>query len=143
MNIFYEQPTDYNESKYGIRTDINGKTIWINWSAWISSIEINSQETLKLLPPEIYKYVNKWESKILKKKKEKYSLDYPIKLASIYFIYNDNVYKITPSAFKNTKIKRPLGTVAIDEYFEGVHEIIEKDLIDAGCIFTFYNDFLD
>ena len=55
MNIFYEEPKDYNGCNYTIETDVDGKTIWISSSAWISSIKIDSQESLKLLPPEIYK----------------------------------------------------------------------------------------
>ena len=132
MNIFYEQPKDYNGCNYAIKTDVNGKTIWVNSSAWISSTNIESQETLKLLPPEIYKYVDKWESELLKKKEENYSAPYEWDTCppSIYFIYDDNVYKIFPYAFKTGNY----------HYFYGISDIIEKDLVDAGCIFTWYID---
>ena len=132
MNIFYEEPKDYNGCNYGIKTDVNGKTIWINWSAWISSIKINSQESLKLLSPEIYKYVDKWEQELLKKEKEKFFAPYEWDSCppKIYFIYDDNVYTLFPDAFKTNNY----------HYFYGISDIIEKDLVDAGCIYTCYTD---
>ena len=132
MNIFYEQPEDFNEGMYGTETDINGKTIWINWRAWIFSIKIDSQESLKLLPPEINKYADKWEQELLKKKKEGYNAPYEWDLnpPKIYFIYGDNVYTMFPGAFKTGNY----------HYFYGIRDIIQKDLVSAGCIFTWYID---
>ena len=132
MNIFYEKPKDYNEGKYGIKTDVNGKTILINWHAWIFSIEIDSEETLKLLPPEIYKYIDKWEQELLKKKEEGYSAPYEWDLnpPKIYFIYNDNIYRLFPSAFKTGDW----------HCFYGISDIIKNDLKEAGCIYTCYMD---
>lgn len=132
MNIFYEEPKDYNGCNYGIKTDVNGKTIWINWDAWISNIKIDSQESLKLLPAQIYNQLEKWEKELLKKKEEGYFAPYEFDTNSpkIYFIYEDKVYTIYPNAFK---------TVNFD-YFYGISDMIENDLKEIGCIFTWYID---
>ena len=132
MNIFYEEPKDYNGCNYGIKTDVNGKAIWINWSAWISSIKIDSQENLKLLPTKIYNYVDKWEHELLKKKEEGYYAPYEwdTNPPKIYFIYDDNVYTMYPDAFKTGNY----------HYFYGIRDIIQNDLKEVGCIFTWYID---
>ncbi len=134
MNIFYEEPKDYNGCNYAIKTDVNGKTIWINSSAWISSIKIDSQESLKRLPSEIYKYVEKWKRELLKKEKEKFFAPYEwdSNPPKIYFIYDDNVFTIYPDAFNNT--------YECYHYFYGISDIIQKDLVEAGCIYTWYID---
>lgn len=132
MNIFYEEPKNYNGCNFRIETDVNGKTIWISSSAWISCIEIETQDNLKLLPPEINKFVNKWEQELLKKKEEKYNAPYEWDLnpPKIYFIYDDNVYKLFPHAFETSNY----------HYFYGISDIIQNDLKEAGCIFTWYID---
>ena len=132
--VLYKKPTGKNASIYcGKKKDVNGKTIWVNWDKWIDAIDIDSPKNLKKLPKELFKFVDKWEQAFLKKKEEKFEMDYPIRNVSIRFIYNDDIYRMTPEAFKN----------ATNDYFWGVHESIEKDLQEAGCIYTFYNDFLD
>lgn len=134
MNIFYEEPKDYNGCNYAIKTDVNGKTIWINSSAWISSIKIDIEEKLKSLPPEIYKYVDKWEQELLKKKEEGYYAPYEwdTNPPKIYFIYDDNVYTLYPGGFSST--------CDYYHYFFGIRKIIEKDLKEAGCIYIWYID---
>lgn len=132
--VLYKKPTGKNASIYcAEREDVNGKTIWINWNKWLGAIKIDSPKNLKKLPKELLKYVDKWEQAFLKRKEEDFYLNYPIKLVSIHFIYQDNIYKMTPDAFKN----------ATNDYFCAESDTIEKDLQDAGCIYTFYNDFLD
>lgn len=132
MNIFYEKPKDYNGCNYGVKTDVNGNTIWIDWSAWISCIKIDSEENTKLLPPEIRNYVDKWERELLKKKDENFSAPYEWDLTppKIYFIFNDNVYCLYPAAFKTGNY----------HYFYGIKDVIERDLVEAGSIFTWYID---
>ncbi len=143
MNVFYERPADFNTSNYGQRVDVNGTTFWVKWNAWMSATQIDNEEAIKLLPLEIATFVPKWEKEIQRLKQEEYSLGYPIKLAKIYFIYKDIVYKLEPRAFKAGKENFHFSLCSDQVLFEGAHGMIEKDLQDVGCIYTWYDDFFD
>ena len=86
-------------------------------------------------PEKIANLYSKWVKDLedMKNKNKDYSC--PIKNVSIHFIYIDKVYKLTPDAFSSDYMTR--------YYFEDAHEIIEKDLQDAGCIYTHYWGDLD
>ena len=92
---------------------------------------IDCPENLKLLPPEISKYLDKWNQELLKKEEEGFCAPYEWDLnpPTIYFIYDDNVYTILPEAFKTNY-----------HYFFGIRNIIKADLVEAGAIFTWYID---
>lgn len=143
MNVFYEKPADFNTSNYGQREDVNGITFWINWNAWMNATKIDNEDAINLLPSEIAIYVPRWEKEIQRLKEEEYSLGYPIKLAKIYFIYKDIVYKLEPEAFASGKENFHKTLCSDQVLFQGVHKIIEKDLQDLGCIYTWYDDFFD
>ena len=70
----------------------------------------------------------------MKKKKEKYYAPYEWDSCppTIYFIYDDKVYTLFSDAFN--------GTYECYHYFHGIKDIIKKDLVDAGCIYTWYID---
>lgn len=96
-NIFYEKPED-TRIWAKERTDKNGNTFWLNWSRWLSPIEINSQIDIKNLPSEISNLFSKWK-KLLKdseiiKRGEKSANQCPIKNVSLYFIFDDDIYKL-------------------------------------------------
>jgi len=135
MNIFYEKPECGPEWNYPQFTDKNGQVFWLNWSAWINSTKIESEENIKELPQCIADLIPKWKQDFNKAKFENCEPKYPIKLSSIHFIYDDKVYKLTPEIFSEDYNAR--------YYFKDISEIIEKDLQEAGCIFTRYDDALD
>ena len=84
---------------------------------------------------KILQIFEEYEKRFAKAKFENCKPDYPIKLVSIHFIYDGNVYRLTPEMFSEDYNAR--------YYFKDISKIIEKDLQDAGCIFTRYNDTLD
>ena len=133
MNVLYINP---NKTEYYQLTDKNGTPFWLNWSAWIKATTIDSLESIKLLPKNIADLIPKWTEKLeITKSIYEDKDDCPIKLVSIYFIYDDIVYKLTPDAFSEEYMTR--------YYFREIHTNIENDLQDIGCIFTEYRDELD
>ena len=135
MNIFYEKPECGPEWNYPQFTDKNGKLFWLNWSAWINSIKIDNKENIKELPEAIINLIPKWEQEFNNAKFKNKKPEYPIKLVSIHFIYDDKVYKLTPEIFSEDYNAR--------YYFRDISKIIEEDLQGVGCIFTRYDDSLD
>lgn len=133
MNVLYENP---NKVEYNQLIDKNGKTFWLNWGSWIKSIKIVDSDSIKLLPKEIADLIPKWNDDIEKiKNRMKDEEKYPIKFVSIHFIYDDVVYKLSPNLFSNEYQTR--------YYFKAIHENIEIDLQEVGCIYTKYSDELD
>ena len=136
MKIFYEKPQKTPKNSWlESRVDKDGNEFWFDWSDWIKATEIDSPKSIKLLPAKIADLIPKWtkDLEIMKNQNNNYS--YPIKNVSIRFLYANKFYRLTPDAFSaeyNTRY-----------YFEDAHKIIEKDLQDTGCIYTYYFADLD
>lgn len=135
MDIFYEKPENTYRGELFTRKDNDGNRFWIYSSDWNNPIEVNAEEKIKSLPEEIRKLFPKWRDDFAQANKKECWPGYPIKLSSIKFIFENNVYKLEPEAFENSYGAR--------YPFLEIHEIIEKDLREAGAIYTFYNDFFD
>jgi hypothetical protein len=139
MEILYEEPKETPSGWVWLAggVDKNGNRFWYNWGERVGATKIESPESIKLLPEKIANLYPKWvkDLEVMKNKNKNSEYLYLIKNVSIYFIYVDKFYKLTPDAFSKEYETR--------YDFKGVHEIIEKDLQDAGCIYTEYWDDLD
>ena len=137
MEILYEEPkeTPANWTWLADRVDKDGNRFWFDWGEWIRATDIESPDSIKLLPEKIANLYSKWVKDLEDMKNKDNDYLCPIKNVSIHFIYIDKVYKLTPDAFSSDYMTR--------YYFEDAHEIIEKDLQDAGCIYTLYWGDLD
>ncbi len=136
MEILYEEPKETPANWWlADRVDKNGNRFWFDWGEWINATKIESPNSINLLPEKIANLYPKWVKDLEDMKNKDNNYPCPIKNVSIHFIYIDKVYKLTPDAFSSDYMTR--------YYFEDAHEIIEKDLQDAGCIFTHYWGDLD
>ena len=142
MNIFYEKPNDSNWDIVS-KIDLYGKTFWINWFDWLNATKIEKPEDINLLPDAVSQFIPKWAENMSVLAKEKYLLPYPIKLVTIHFILNNEIYVLTPGLFKNEKCLQQYQFFNYRYYFEGIKETIYDDLKSIGCKYAEYSDFMD
>ena len=69
-------------------------------SSFFRAITIDTPNKISLLPEVIASKFVSWEEDIKVLKEEKYQLPYPVKLAKISFIYNEQLYHIEAGAFE-------------------------------------------
>ena len=134
MQIYYTKPLIDPEWICIECVDKDGHVFWYDSREW-NPIVIDKKGRKNLLPREISEFIPKWQDDLKLAKEQNAYPGYPIKLVKITFIYNNQVYKITPELFSEEYNTR--------YYFYGAHEKIEKDLQNLGCIYTKYSDELD
>ena len=62
MEILYEEPkeTPANWTWLADRVDKDGNRFWFDWGEWIRATDIESPDSIKLLPEKIANLYSKW-----------------------------------------------------------------------------------
>ena len=129
MKVVYEKP---REDQYLMRKwfDDNGEfNIWYE-----EVINLYNYQSLDI-PNELKRFLDKWNNKMKEYKKD-FVEKYPVKLAQIEFIYNDEVYSLKPSVISATYKTSFMADEEyecswdslFEEYQKDIREDLEKEL---------------
>ena len=143
MSVCYQKPDDARYSRWcdedGTRRDV--------WYERAKIIPINGKNDA-LLPKALLLFIEKWRE-ILRERYDTFREEYPVRDAHIEFIFDGNVYNLTPAGV-HAMYKEPIYHMGIELFlechalFESCHGDMIKDLESAlGVTYARYFGYLD
>lgn len=140
MSVYYTEKNDPDLSLCRWHENFRYLDIWYDDVTYIG----NPSEKL---PTPLNAFIERWRERI-KEYMKTYRERYPVKMAKIEFIYEDNVYALLPTAvgatYESTFMSEEPYEVSWDSLFEEYEKEIREDLAHTlGVTHSRYSGYLD
>ena len=143
MKIYFEKPK--NDLKFSCFRPTTFGESWEIWYEWEKVKYLGFKKND--IPEELNAFLEKWTKKMQEYKKTFCEL-YPVKNASIMFLYKDQVYKLLPTAvgatYQSDFLTGEMHECSWDAFFEEYQREIRDDMKkELGIIYSSYYGMLD